>query len=412
MKILVLNCGSSSVKFALIEVKGAEERTAARGEVEPIGASESTVRWRDSQGRVTLVRAPAPDHDEAIRLALEALTEPSGGVIRTREEIGAVGHRVVHGGESFHQPTVMEEAVLEAIRECAALAPLHNPHNLSGYFAARRWLPHAAQVAVFDTAFHQTLPPRAYTYALPHELCARRRVRRYGFHGTSHRWMALRFAEIHRRPVQDFRLITCHLGNGCSMCAVAGGRSLDTTMGMTPLEGLVMGTRAGDVDAAAVLEIMQWEQLSVERMDAMLNKSSGLLGISGISHDMRTLLEAAAQGQPRAALAVEVFCYRIRKYLGAYYAVLNGADAVIFTGGIGENAPEVRARACESLEALGIRLDPARNRAAVGREMEISAENSPTRVWVIPTNEELLIARETLRAVRALNGSCQEASLP
>ncbi len=401
MKVLVLNCGSSSVKFALIETREAGERVLARGEVEPIGASECTVRLEVPGSDHRITKAHAPDHHEAIRLALEALADPTSGVIRTLEEIQAVGHRMVHGGERFHEPAVIDDAVVHAIRDCVALAPLHNPHNLSGYFAGLRWLPQAAQVAVFDTAFHQTLPPRAYTYALPHGLCARYRVRRYGFHGTSHRWMAERFAEIHRRPVSDFRLITCHLGNGCSMCAIEGGRSVDTSMGMTPLEGLVMGTRAGDVDAAAVLHIMQWEQLSVERMDALLNKGSGLYGISGLSNDMRTLLEHAARGDERAALAIEVFCYRIRKYLGAYYAVLNGADAVIFTGGIGENAPEVRARVCDSLDALGIRLDPARNRAAVGVEMDISAPQAATRVWVIPTNEELLIARETARALGA-----------
>ncbi len=401
MKILVLNCGSSSVKFALIETGEAEERVLARGEVEPVGTGESTVRSEVPGAGQRITEARAQDHNEAIRLALEALTDPVSGVIRAPEEIQAVGQRIVHGGERFHEPAVMDDEVVHAIRDCVALAPLHNPHNLSGYFASLRWLPHAAQVAVFDTAFHRTLPPHAYAYALPQGLCARYRVRRYGFHGTSHRWMAERFAEIHGRPTSAFRLITCHLGSGCSMCAIAGGRSVDTSMGMTPLEGLVMGTRAGDVDAAAVLHIMQWEQLSVERMDALLNKGSGLYGISGLSNDMRTLLEHAARGDQRAALAIDVFCYRIRKYIGAYYAVLNGADAVIFTGGIGENAPHIRARACDSLEALGIRLDPARNEAAVGVEMEISAPEAATRVWVIPTNEELLIARETARALRA-----------
>ncbi|MGB9606246.1 MAG: acetate/propionate family kinase, partial [Bryobacteraceae bacterium] len=285
--------------------------------------------------------------------------------------------------------------------DCVALAPLHNPHNLSGYFASLRLLPHAAQVAVFDTAFHQTMPPKAYTYALPHGLCARYHVRRYGFHGSSHRWMAERYAQLQRRPVEEFKLITCHLGNGCSMCAIEAGRSVDTTMGMTPLEGLVMGTRSGDVDAAAILHLMQWEGLNPERMNALLNKGSGLYGISGISNDMRTLLEHASRGDERAELAIEVFCYRIRKYLGAYYAVLNGADAVIFTGGIGENAPEIRARVCRSLDALGIALDERRNRMAVGCEMDLSADGARTRVWVIPTNEELLIARETVRALRA-----------
>jgi len=401
VKLLVLNCGSSSVKFALIELGGGCDCTLARGLVEPVGAQEGTLTCHLAAGARMCRQAAVPDHNQAIRLALEALADPQQGVIKRWEEIEAVGHRVVHGGERFSAPAILDEEVVRAIQDCVPLAPLHNPHNLSGYFASRELLPRAAQVAVFDTAFHQTLPAYAYTYALPHELCARYRVRRYGFHGTSHRWMAERFAALHRQSPAAFRLITCHLGNGCSMCAIAGGRSVDTSMGMTPLEGLVMGTRAGDVDAAAVLRLMQWQQLSPERMDALLNKDSGLYGLSGISNDMRTLLDLEAQGDERARLAIEVFCYRIRKYIVAYYAVLNGADAVIFTGGIGENAPAIRARTCASLEALGIALDPARNQAAVGREMDISAEDARTRVWVIPTNEELLIARETMRALGA-----------
>jgi acetate kinase len=401
MKVLVLNCGSSSVKFALIETGDGRDTTLARGLIEPIGATEGTASCEIPGGHRRVRPASIPDHNRAIRLALEMLAEPEIGAIGGWEEIEAVGHRMVHGGDRFQEPAVVTEAVVRAIQDCVALAPLHNPHNLSGYFASRGLLPHAAHVAVFDTAFHQTLPPKAYTYALPHGLCARYRVRRYGFHGTSHRWMAERYAELQGRPVEEFKLITCHLGNGCSMCAIEGGRSVDTSMGMTPLEGLVMGTRSGDVDAAAVLHLMQWEQLSVERMDALLNKGSGLYGISGISNDMRTLLEHAARGDERAGLAIEVFCYRIRKYIGAYYAVLNGADAVIFTGGIGENAPEIRRRVCESLDALGIRLDEQRNRAAVGREADLSAEDARTRVWVIPTNEELLIARETVRALES-----------
>lgn len=401
MKVLVLNCGSSSVKFALIETGDGRDATLARGLIEPIGATEGTASCEIPGGRRRVRPASIPDHNRAIRLALEMLAEPEIGAIGGWEEIEAVGHRMVHGGDRFQEPAVVTEAVVRAIQDCVALAPLHNPHNLSGYFASRGLLPQAAHVAVFDTAFHQTLPPKAYTYALPHGLCARYRVRRYGFHGTSHRWMAERYAELQGRPVEEFKLITCHLGNGCSMCAIERGRSVDTSMGMTPLEGLVMGTRSGDVDAAAVLHLMQWEQLSVERMDALLNKGSGLYGISGISNDMRTLLEHAARGDERAGLAIEVFCYRIRKYIGAYYAVLNGADAVIFTGGIGENAPEIRRRVCESLDALGIRLDEQRNRAAVGREADLSAEDARTRVWVIPTNEELLIARETVRALES-----------
>ncbi|MEK7406260.1 MAG: acetate kinase [Acidobacteriota bacterium] len=391
MKILVLNCGSSSVKFALVETGDAG--LLARGLAEPIGAAAGSVSW-ETRGRFRTTAA-LPDHSEAIRIALDCLLDPDRGAIRTLAEIEGVGHRMVHGGEHFSGSVAIDEAVLRAIEECAALAPLHNPHNLSGYRASRRLLPAAAQVAVFDTAFHQTLPARAYTYALPHELCARHKLRRYGFHGTSHRYVVQRFAEIQGGAPAAYRLITCHLGNGCSMTAVDRGRSVDTSLGFTPLEGLVMGTRSGDADPGMLLQLMEWEQLSPGRMLSLLNKESGLLGISGISNDMRIVLEHAGGGNERARLAVEVFCYRIRKYIGAYFAVLNGADAVVFTGGIGENAPEIRARACESLEALGIRIDPAKNAAAVGAEMDISADGGATRVWVIPTNEELLIARDT-----------------
>jgi acetate kinase len=278
---------------------------------------------------------------------------------------------------------------------------LHNPPNLSTYEACRERMPHAAHVAVFDTAFHQTLTPAAYTYGLPYEVCARYKVRRYGFHGTSHRYVALRFAQIQRRPLEEFKLVTCHLGNGCSMCAIDRGRSIDTSMGLTPLEGLLMGTRAGDTDLGAALYLMQWEKLDAAQMDALLNHSSGLAGISGVSNDMRTLLESAGQGNPRARLAIDVFCYRIRKYIGAYFAALNGADAVVFTAGIGENAPAIRAQACESLEALGIRIDAARNASARGVEAEISPAGAATGVWVIPTNEELLIGRDTVRCLQA-----------
>lgn len=387
MKVLVLNSGSSTVKYQLFETSlelmaANQDRMLTRGIVDRIGES-------------------VPDHAAAVELALGQLTDPQRGAVRTLDEIEAVGHRIVHGGEYFSQPVRIDEAVVERIRECIALAPLHNPPNLSTYESCRERMPRAAHVAVFDTAFHQTLPPSAYTYGLPYEVCARYKVRRYGFHGTSHRYVALRFAQIQRRPPEDFKLITCHLGNGCSMCAIDRGRSVDTSMGLTPLEGLLMGTRSGDTDPGAALHLMQWERLSVEQMDSLLNHSSGLRGISGVSNDMRTLLESARGGNRRARLAIDVFCYRIRKYIGAYFAALNGADAVVFTAGIGENAPAIRAAACESLEALGIRIDPARNEAARGVEADISADGAATRVWVIPTNEELLIGRDTVRCIQA-----------
>ena len=384
MKVLVLNSGSSTLKYQLFETSlelmaANQDRTLARGIVDCIGEAVA-------------------DHTEAVGIALRRLTD---GPVGKLEEIQAVGHRIVHGGEYFSQPVCMDASVVERIRECAVLAPLHNPINLSAYEACRSRMPAAVHVAVFDTAFHQTLPPVAHTYGLPYEVCARYKVRRYGFHGTSHRYVALRFAQIQGRPSEEFKLVTCHLGNGCSMCAIDRGRSIDTSMGLTPLEGLLMGTRAGDTDPGAALYLMQREGLNAGQMDALLNRSSGLAGISGVSNLMRTLIESAGQGDPRARLAIDVFCYRIRKYIGAYFAALNGADAVIFTAGIGENAPAIRAQACESLDALGIRIDPARNASAQGVEAEISPAGAATGVWVIPTNEELLIGRDTVRCLQA-----------
>ena len=384
MKVLVLNSGSSTLKYQLFETS-----------LELMAANQDRMLTR---GIVDRIGDAVADHTAAVGIALRRLTD---GPVGNLEEIQAVGHRIVHGGDYFSQPVRIDDSVVERIRECAVLAPLHNPPNLSTYEACRERMPGAAHVAVFDTAFHQTLAPAAYTYGLPYEVCARYKVRRYGFHGTSHRYVALRFAQIQRRPLEEFKLVTCHLGNGCSMCAIDRGRSIDTSMGLTPLEGLLMGTRAGDTDLGAALYLMQWEKLDTGQMDALLNHSSGLAGISGVSNDMRTLLESAGQGNPRAQLAIDVFCYRIRKYIGAYFAALNGADAVVFTAGIGENAPAIRAQACESLDALGIRIDPARNASARGVEAEISAAGAATGVWVIPTNEELLIGRDTVRCLQA-----------
>lgn len=369
MRVLVLNCGSSSVKFQLIET-GPEQMESGTDRILERGVVESS-----SSG--------------------EAAQEAIAGLAASPQAIEAVGHRMVHGGEQFSRPVRITEEVARRIEALCELAPLHNPHNLKGYYAARAALPGVPQVAVFDTAFHQTMPPHAYLYALPWEAYERHKLRRYGFHGTSHRYVALRYARLCNAAPERLKLITCHLGNGCSMCAIEGGRSVDTSMGFTPLEGLIMGTRTGDIDAAAVLHLMAREGMTAEAAADLLNRQSGLLGLSGVSNDMRVLLEAADGGHARARLAIEAFCYRIRKYIGAYFAALGGADAVIFTGGIGENRPAIRARICERLSALGIALDPAKNGAAEGREMEISAENSPTRVWVIPTHEELLIARET-----------------
>jgi acetate kinase len=322
------------------------------------------------------------------------------GVLAGRREVEAVGHRVVHGGERFRASVRIDDEVLSGIEDCFELAPLHNPPNVKGYLAARELLGDVPQVAVFDTAFHQAMEPRAYLYGLPYVLYERHRIRRYGFHGTSHRYVSDRLARrLGRSGDPQLRVITCHLGNGCSVAAIRGERSVDTSMGFTPLEGLVMGSRCGDLDPAILPHVMAREELGPADLSALLNKHSGLLGISGLSNDMRALLEAEAAGNERARLAIDIFCYRLRKYIGAYVAVLGGVDGVAFAGGIGENAPRVRARAFEGLEALGLRLDPRANEATGGGEVEISPAGAAARVFVIPTNEEILIARDTCRIV-------------
>jgi acetate kinase len=407
MKVLVLNCGSSSVKFQLVETDEATaasgaDRALAKGLVENIGGT-AILRY-EAGGRPPLKEtAEILEHKIAVERVLALLTREGTGVIRDRAEVEAVGHRMVHGAEHFSSSVRIDETVLAAIEECFDIAPLHNPPNVKGYRAARDLLRDVPHVAVFDTAFHQTMPKVAFLYALPYVLYERHAIRRYGFHGTSHRFVSRRSAELLGR-VDDpaLRVITCHLGNGCSITAVRGGRSADTSMGFTPLEGLVMGSRSGDMDAAILLHVMAKEELGAAEINALLNKHSGLIGVSGLSNDMRKLLEAEAAGNERARLAVDVFCYRLRKYIGAYVAVLGGLDALVFTGGIGENAAPVRARSVEGLAGLGIAVDRGRNEGARGREADISPEGNACRVQVIPTNEELLIARDTYRIVRGL----------
>jgi acetate kinase len=405
MKVLVLNCGSSSLKFQLIEAgeEEARDQALAKGLIEDAGGT--AVLHYEAEGKKPIRDvAGAFQHKAAVERALAVLTDPETGVLPHKDEIGAVGHRVVHGGEQFKASVLIDERVVDDIEACIALAPLHNPANLQGYRAARAVLPDAPHVAVFDTSFHQTMPAEAFLYALPYSLYQRFGIRRFGFHGTSHRFVSGRAAALLGRPVDDpeLRLITCHLGNGASVCAIRGGKSIDTSMGFTPLEGLVMGTRCGDLDPAALLFIMSREEIGAAEASALMNKHSGLLGLSGLSHDMRTLLEAEEKGNERARLAIEVFCYRLRKYIGSYVAALGGADALVFAGGIGENAPAVRERALHGLDALGLSLDPARNEAARGIEAEISPEGARSRVYAIPTNEELLIARDAFRIVRGL----------
>jgi acetate kinase len=403
VKVLVLNCGSSSLRFQLVETTpdsaaAGSERVLARGQVENIGGS-ALFKLEVPERPVVKETAEILEHALAVERVLALLTRADGGVVAGKSGIDAVGHRVVHGGERFKTSVLIDEAVVEAIEECFDLAPLHNPPNVKGYRAARDLLgPAVPQVAVFDTAFHQTMEPATYLYGVPYVLYERHRVRRYGFHGTSHRFVSQRaIAMLGER--RNLRLITCHLGNGCSVAAIRDGRSVDTSMGFTPLEGLLMGSRSGDLDAAILLHVMQKEELGSWEMNALLNKHSGLLGVSGVSNDMRALLEAEEKGHERARLAIDVFCYRLKKYIGAYVAALGGVDALAFAGGIGENAPAVRARALEGLEGLGLALDPARNAEARGREADISREGSAARVLVVPTNEELLIARDTARIV-------------
>ena len=401
----MLNCGSSSVKFQLVETDPAaarehRDRAIARGLVENIGA-QAVVRYEAEAGRPLRETAEVLEHKTAVELALALLTRPGSGVLRDRREIDAVGHRVVHGGERFKASVLIDDDVLAGIEECFELAPLHNPPNVKGYRAARELLPDAPQAAVFDTSFHQSMPPEAYFYGLPYVLYERHGIRRYGFHGTSHRYVSERLARLLGRGPEDpgLRLVTCHLGNGCSVTAIRGGRSQDTSMGFTPLEGLVMGSRTGDLDPAIVLHLMVKEELGTLEANALLNKHSGLLGLSGVSNDMRALLEAEAAGNPRAKLAVDVFCYRLRKYVAAYMGVLGGLDGLAFAGGIGENAPLVRARSLQGLESLGVSLETSRNQAARGVEAEISPQGAGCRVFVVPTNEEILIARDTLKLV-------------
>ncbi len=404
MKILVLNCGSSSVKSQLIETSPEQiaadtDQRLGRITVENIGAEVSVVSGQVLERPPFRFSKRIAGHPEAIETAVDTLLDRLGERLHSKEEIAGVGHRVVHGGERFSDSVLIDDDVVRAMEAASELAPLHNPENLKGYRAARSILPQARQVAVFDTAFHQTMPPRAYLYGLPYSLYERYRIRRYGFHGTSHRYVTERFAQLRGSSPENFKLIVCHLGNGCSMTAVNRGGSVDSSMGFTPLEGLMMGTRSGDVDPAAVLWLMDRENLSTQEVARILNHKSGLLGLSGTDSDMRAVLDAARRGNGRAELAIGVFCYRVKRYLGALFAVLDGCDAVIFTGGIGENAPEIRTRICDSLGALGIRLEPQLNENAAGTEARISAENSTREVWVIPTNEELLIARDTVRCI-------------
>lgn len=405
VKILVLNCGSSSVKSQLIEtdlasIESNSDRTLAYASVEKIGMTSSVVKYEPVGGETVKDTPEILEHKVAIDRLLRLYTDPKVGVIGSLSEIEAVGHRIVHGGEKFNQSAIITPEILKQIEECVELAPLHNPHNIRGYRAARELLSEVPHVAVFDTAFHQTMPDYAFMYGLPRILYKQYAIRRYGFHGTSHRYVSYRVAQLLNTSRQKLKIITCHLGNGCSMAAIKFRQSVDTTMGFTPLEGLLMGTRSGDLDPAVILHIMAKEELGLLEANALLNKHSGLYGVSGISNDMRELEEGYHEGNRQARLAIEMFCYRIKKYIGAYTAVMNGLDVLVFTGGIGENSPLVREKCCAELDCLGIELEPERNRETMrGREGLVSVDGRPVKVFVIPTNEELIIARDTVRLI-------------
>lgn len=391
MNIFVLNCGSSSLKYKLYAMEN--EQVLAEGRVERIG-QENAIITHQSQGKEKVSKTmPILEHTVAIRECLNLLTDPQQGVIKNVSEIDAVGHRVVHGGESFSDSVLIDDRTKEILDSLAELAPLHNPANVTGIRAAEKIMPKTPQVAVFDTAFHSTIPSHAHLYAIPYTIYQRHKVRRYGFHGTSHKYVSQRAAELMGRDIADLKIISCHLGNGASIAAIAGGKSVDTSMGFTPLEGLMMGTRSGDIDPGAIFYIMRKEGLTLHEIDSMLNKHSGLFGIAGVS-DMRDIEKGIEEDDKLCKLAFDIYEYRIRKYIGSYIAAMNGVDAIVFTAGIGENTPALRSQLVANLPYLGISINEENNRKR-GEDIEISTPDSKVKVFVIPTDEELVIARDT-----------------
>ena len=393
MKILVLNCGSSSIKYKLFDMTTKE--ILAQGGIEKIGLVGSFLKLTLPNGEKKILEKDIPEHTAGIEFILNTLVSPEYGAIKSLDEINAVGHRMVHGGERFSESVLLNKEVLDAFIACNDLAPLHNPANLKGVNAVSAILPNVPQVGVFDTAFHQTMPDYAYMYAIPYELYEKYGVRRYGFHGTSHRYVSQRVCEFLGVDPKGKKIITCHIGNGGSISAIKDGKCIDTSMGLTPLEGLVMGTRSGDIDAGAVTFIMEKEGLNATGISNLLNKKSGVLGVSGVSSDMRELEAAVAAGNPKAILAEKMYFYRIKKYIGAYAAALGGVDIILFTGGVGENQANCRSEVCEGLEFMGVKIDLEKNKVR-GEEAIISADDSKVTVAVIPTDEELMIASDTL----------------
>lgn len=392
MKVLVINCGSSSLKYQVLDMT--DESVLAKGLVERIGMDGSVINHTKTGQDKVVNEVPMKDHKDAIAQVLDAIQNADYGVVADMSEIGAVGHRVVHAGEMYAESVLIDDTVLKALEECVELAPLHNPPNLLGIDACRELMPNTPMVAVFDTAFHQTMPPESYIYAIPYEYYEKYKIRRYGFHGTSHKYVAERASAILGKSLSDLKLITCHLGNGASVTAIKGGKVMDTSMGFTPLEGLVMGTRSGDIDPAIVTYIRQKENLPPGAANDILNKKSGVLGVSGVSSDFRDLEAAVEEGNERAALALRMFAHRVKHYIGAYIAEMNGVDAIIFTAGVGENDISMREFICDDMENLGINLDPIKNKVR-GQETVISSDDSKVKLILVPTNEELMIARDT-----------------
>lgn len=399
MIIFVVNCGSSSIKYQLLNMNG--EQVLAKGLIERIGMEGSVLKHTPTGKYTVDISAEIPDHSVGIQMALDVLTNEEYGVIDSMDEIDAVGHRVVHGGERFTDSVLISDDVLNGIEACAEIAPLHNPPNLYGIKACMRLMYNTPQVAVFDTAFHQTMPKVAYLYGLPYEMYVKYGLRRYGFHGTSHKYVAQQAAEMMGEHMSDLRFITCHLGNGASIAAIKYGKSIDTSMGYTPLEGLVMGTRSGEIDPAIIPFLMEKENMNAQQIDDYLNRRSGILGISGLSSDFRDLESAANRGDERSQLAIDIFAYKVKKYIGGYVAAMGGVDAIIFTAGLGENSPFMRDKICNGLEYLGTRIDPELNKLR-GKQMEISIKRARVKIFVIPTNEELVIARDTLNICRRI----------
>ena len=399
MKILVINCGSSSLKYQILDMTN--ETLLCKGLVEKIGIDGSVITHEKVGMDKFRLETPMANHEDAIAQVLAAIQDPEHGVVKDMSEIGAVGHRVVHGGEKYADSVLITEKVMKDVEECCEIAPLHNPPNIAGINACKALMPDTPMVAVFDTAFHQTMPPESYLYAIPYEYYTKYHIRRYGFHGTSHKYVSRRAAEMLNVDLEDLKIITCHLGNGASVSAIKHGKCIDTSMGFTPLEGLVMGTRSGDIDPALVTYIRQKENLPSGKANEILNKKSGVLGISGVSSDFRDIEAAVAEGNERAALALKVFAHKVRFYIGAYIAEMNGCDAIVFTAGVGENDITMRELICHDLGNLGIKIDPLKNKIR-GKETIISADDARVKCLLIPTNEELMIAKDTFEIVKGL----------